>query len=177
VAGFSGVTNQENKTKLAIRCAYSKGYKVLRSGILVTPSGLRTLGRLDDGYMSFTVSTSTGKRRVRVHRLVAYQKYGEAAMGSGIVTRHKNNIPTDNRWSNILIGTNSDNMMDRPAEDRVDKARNAASYLRKLTPKQVRDIRKKRKGGAKYSELCTEYSIRKSTLSYVINRITYADVI
>lgn len=65
-----------------------------------------------------------GRRNLRVleHRLIALRKYGE--LPKGMVVRHVNGIKTDNRASNLLLGTTQENTADH------NKARMLAMYWR-----------------------------------------------
>ena len=101
---------------------------------------------------------------------MAFQKFGIRLFDPGIEVRHLNG-PQDNRKESIEIGTKSQNMMDR--DPAVRKAI-AAGAARKLTDEQVRQLREERVGGAKYSDLAQRYSIRKSTVSYIVRGITCA---
>jgi hypothetical protein len=70
----------------------------------------------DHGYLSIRLSglgmNLPHVSDVKVHRIVAYIKYGKAALESGIDTRHLNGNRQDNSWDNISIGTRKENMGD-----------------------------------------------------------------
>ena len=91
----------------------------------------------------------------------------------GIQVRHLNGDPKDNSWDNIAIGTQSDNMMDIPIEERVRKAKLASSKIRRFTDEQVAMIRSDRAAGMTYSKLCQKYDTSKGTLSYMFNEAQY----
>lgn len=155
----------------AIRLAVHKGYRVNRKGVVTSPSGkTRRLYKSPDGYLSFGVGMPDGKtRKVAVHRLIAYQKYGEAALENGIVTRHLNGDPGDNRWGNIRIGTPQENTMDQPPEQRQQRAQHAANHLRRFSNTQISKLRRERRKGAAYSVLAVRWSLSKSQLSYILS--------
>lgn len=77
----------------------------------------------DHGYLAISVHRFRGWITniypMKIHRLVAYIKYGNAALRKGIDTRHLNGDKLDNSWDNIAIGTRSDNMQDMPKELRM----------------------------------------------------------
>jgi hypothetical protein len=52
------------------------------------------------------------KMQLLVHRLMAYSKFGSKIYNKNMVVRHNNDIGLDNRYSNIEIGTRSDNWSD-----------------------------------------------------------------
>lgn len=163
----------------AIRLAYEKGYRVMDVGV-VSPKGKRRKLRLSRGtkgrvrYLEFNVKDARGKSvPIPVHRLVAFEKFGEASFGKGTLVRHLDQNPLNNSLDNIALGSNSDNMMDRPYCDRVAHAKVAASALRKLTPDALAKLRRDREGGATYRQLKDKYNISISSISRIINGTLY----
>lgn len=120
------------KRNNGILCAKEKGYFV--DGI----GNVWYNGRIVKGFI-----TSPGYRRINirdyngecvdvmVHRLQAYQKYGDEMFDESVQVRHLNGDPSDNSWDNIAIGSQSDNMMDRDVGNRLRIAKLAASYVSK----------------------------------------------
>lgn len=74
----------------------------------------------DHGYYAINPHIFQGVIPIKVHRLVAYKKYGDAALADKIDTRHLNGIRTDNSWDNVVIGSRSDNMLDIPPAKRLE---------------------------------------------------------
>lgn len=147
-----------------IREAKSKGYSVTTDGSIVSPSGkLLKLCVDTNGYYKFAIRANGSRHVLNVHRLIAYLKFGELALSRE--TRHLDNNKLNNSWNNIDIGTHSENMMDKPKEDRVRRAINASSYLRKLTDEQIIQLRKD-KNTVPIKNLLQKYGIVKSTLYY-----------
>lgn len=112
------------------RTAYRKGYRVSEDGKTVT-SPFRDKpcnpSLNPDGYPWFTVGTDSGlSRRCMVHRLQAYQKFGEAIYEPKIMVRHRDDDRTNAAADNLLLGTSRDNQLDRPAEERIRYAGLAA---------------------------------------------------
>ena len=69
-----------NINTVALKVAYDKGYRIY-NGEAYAPNGIKLNSWINDGYYVFTVSTRkvmSHKRasKVRIHRLLAYQKYG-----------------------------------------------------------------------------------------------------
>jgi hypothetical protein len=58
---------------------------------------------------------------IAIHRLQAFQKYGDLLYEEGTVVRHLNGDPGSNAWDNIAIGTMSDNMFDIPKQIRIEE--------------------------------------------------------
>ena len=85
----------------------------------------------------------------------------------GIVCRHRDGNPKNNAASNILLGTQSQNMLDRPAADRSRGAWIASRGVAKYDHEKV--IAFYVENGFKATLL--EFGIRsKGTLSFIINR-------
>jgi len=150
-----------------LREAFRLGWRIRSDGVPISPLGTEVATNLDkSGYPRFTVRLSDMKHRpIYVHRLIALEKYGEAVFAPGIQVRHRDGNPLNTDPSNILIGTPSENAMDKPREVRVAVAGRAA---RRLTDAQVRELRSDRLQGASYSELSVKYGIQKSTISYIV---------
>lgn len=89
---------------------------------------------------------------------------------TGIVVRHLDGVRTNNSWSNIAIGTHSDNMMDVPKKKRILKASNPQySHM---------DIIRDRRKGMSYKDIMNKYNITsKGTISFIINKSLCAQLI
>lgn len=158
------------KRSEAIREASLKGY-VVRDGMVFSPKGnQRKLTRkVSRGmvYYSFNVNLSNSNRfPIPVHRLVAFQKFGEAALERGIHTRHLDGNPLNNLEENIALGTPTENIMDRPKEDRQSHAAKAGQ---KLTSEFVEKLRRDHADGLGYKKLRAKYGIGLSQLSYYLS--------
>jgi len=157
-----------------VRIASAKGYIVLEDGSVRSPRWkmLRLHPRGDDR-LAFSINTEEGSVSVYVHQMVAYQKYGPDAFAEGVEVRHLNNDHKDNRPSNIKLGTHSQNMLDRPVEERVAHARKAAAVLRKLSDLEVEELRRDRAASMTYKQLRQKYGLTKSSISYILHAKTY----
>jgi len=144
--------------------AYEKGYRICKQGYV---TGLRgrplSLNALVNGYREFNFNLRGRYYHVCFHQFQAYCKYGDRYLESGIVARHKNGKKLDNSWGNILIGTYSQNMLDRPKAERVAHAKLAAKSLRRPDwPLIEADWSK----GWGFTRLSKKYKMSKGTLSY-----------
>lgn len=119
------------------------------------------------------------------HRLAAYCKYGEELFNENVdVVRHLDGNPINNSWDNIVIGTYSENELDKSPEIRSEVGRAANSHrkevrrltMRKLTNDCVRDIRKRLEEGILGTILADEYGVHKETIYQIKRRDTYKDV-
>jgi len=147
--------------------AYNLGYRVNEKGDLIGLKGKR-VGSLSNGYYKIKIRIKNGYINCLVHRLQAYQKYGEDIYKKGIVCRHLNGNPLDNSIDNIAIGTQQDNAMDRNKQDRIAHAKLATSYWRKYNANNVKDFYKKVKS---YKKTMAEFNISsKGTLHYILNK-------
>jgi len=159
------------------KIAYNKGYRATGNGDVIGVRGKPLSLILDTkGYPSFYQRIGGVTRRTSVHRLVAYQKFGEAMFEAGIEVRHLDNNRQNNSWDNIAIGTKRENTMDVPLSVRRRNAINAGRANSSLSKTDVRNIRGRLASGATYREIMEEYNIAKSTVSYINNRVTWKDV-
>lgn len=123
--------------------------------------------------------TVVDNRKVRVpipvHRLAAFQKFSEASLVEGVVTRHKDGNALNNLSKNLLLGTPLDNTMDRSPEARQRHALVAARATRKLSQEALASLRADRDKGMTYKELMTRYPVGKATLSGIFNGTLYLE--
>jgi hypothetical protein len=146
---------------------YIKGYRINKEGIVVNPKGITVTGYIYKGYRYSGIRVEGKRKNYKFHRLQAFQKYGKKLFEEGIVTRHKDGNPLNNSWDNILIGTNSDNMMDIPKEVRMRKALHATSFVRKYDKQKVVEFYNKTKS---YKKTLEHFNISsKGTLHYILN--------
>lgn len=101
-------------------------------------------------------------RRVRVHRLQAYQKFKDKIYESNIVVRHLNGNSLDNSFNNIGIGTQVDNAIDRPKEDRLKHGRFAASFNVKYSKELTDEIKEFYNNCKSYKQTKEKYNISSS---------------
>lgn len=107
-----------NKNRAVLRAA-DLGYRVSRDGkrvkgLRVAKIKLQYIKKYGKKYKGFTVLLKCGtKVTCLVHKLQAYQKFGEAALKWHIVVRHLNDNSLHNNWANLELGTQAENMADR----------------------------------------------------------------
>lgn len=170
----SNSTNTMNSK--IIKLVVSLGYKIDKSGFVISPKTNKQIGyiRHNKMYRYFSAG-GTGNRTYPVpfHRLQAYQKYGEAIFEPGICVRHLNGDSLDNSWDNIVIGTHQDNMLDKCPIIRQESALSAARSQRKLSWEEVAKLKKERDSGDSLKILSKRYGLAMSTVSYIINNKTY----
>jgi hypothetical protein len=157
----------------SIMTAFRKGMKVLPDGTIIGILGKPLRPTTCSGYRKVCVRVKKKRRTFHVAHLQAYQKYGSKLFKTEIVVRHKNGNPLDDSRKNIKIGTDSDNMMDRPFRDRLRTALLAAKAKRRFTRKDIRRIRKLRKGGLRLIDIASLFGTYKGHISMICNRVIY----
>jgi hypothetical protein len=139
-----------------------KGYTIDKEGTVKNPKGEIIKGSVYNGYRKYSLTSFT----LRGYKFQAYIKYGDKSMEKGIVVRHKNNNSLDDSWDNILIGTQSDNMMDRPEEERVKHSEKKQYITEELKNKFIKDNR----NGLSHRKIGEKYNVPYSTVMYHLQR-------
>jgi len=144
--------------------AFEKGYRICKDGFVTGVRGnILSNNQRNKGYKRFTMKVDGKDLKVPFHQLQAFAKFGRRFLSKGIVVRHLNGNSLDNSWSNIAIGTHSQNMMDQPKEVRQRKANRATSFVRR---KDWPTIEADWESGMGFNKLSKKYSMSKGTLSY-----------
>lgn len=151
--------------------AYDKGYRIDENGNcfnLKNPDKFLKGSINSNGYRYFGMRKPNDRTyMIPIHRLQAYQKFGDEIYEDGIVVRHLDSDQLNNSWNNIGIGTHSDNMMDQPEEQKFKKSSNAN---KKYSDELVLEIKEYYNSGHTYKELMEKFNISsKGTISYIIN--------
>lgn len=164
------------KTNLVLLHAYDLGYRCDDLGNVTSKKGQLIPYTDSRGYLSFSVRIYPPihhkkiSRHLPVHRLQAYQKYGDKIFEKGIHVRHLNGNPLDNRVENILIGSASENMMDKPKEVRSWCAINASNSIRKFSNLEMIEIKKFHNEFKSYEKTMKKFNIgSKGTLHRILN--------
>jgi hypothetical protein len=170
---------KDSKQITAIKEAYNKGYRVQADGSVLSPTGIvRKLtyqkNENRNPYLKFNIKLSIAgwsiTYPVSVHKLAAYQKYGEAYLADGQVARHLDGDPHNNSLDNIVIGSISENSLDIPEHKRKALAKKAGSINRRFTDEEVAAIRKDHASGLGYKKLEKKWNTSRSTLSYFLSK-------
>lgn len=150
------------------------GYKVLKNGEVKGLTKILKLTVNSNGYNYFSFRDFDKKREiVLVHRLQAYQKFGESIFEEGMVVRHLDGNSLNNSWNNIAIGTNSDNQMDRSRGCRLNSSilaiRTKQDSIRSIEERNL--IYEDLKNNIPYSQIMLKYNVSsKGTLSFMKNK-------
>ena len=91
-----------------------KGYKFDTDGNVVSPFSRCRKYRVENKSKYIHIGFKYKGKHIRVlaHRLQAYIKYGDVIYGKGIVVRHLDGNPKNNKLENIAIGNQLDNWND-----------------------------------------------------------------
>jgi len=104
-----------SRANQAIIKMHKLGYYISNDGQVFNPEGKPIGKKASDGYVihSVRLGKNTNPIQIGLHRYVAYIKYGDVIFEKGVQCRHLNDIKSDNRPSNICMGTAKDNYNDR----------------------------------------------------------------
>ena len=157
-----------SKTSSVIKEAYRKGYRVV-NGVVLSPMNRQLKVKTNKGtrttYTFFSIKYEGQAFPIAVHKLLAYQKFGEASLEHGVHVRHKDNNSLNNSEENIVLGTASENCLDRPV---IDRRQHAAKGNQKLSSDTIEAIRKDH-ATMGYKKLRKKYGLPLSTLSYYLS--------
>lgn len=114
------------KTQQRIIEAISKGYFVTEDGKLYGPKGqLKVSIGGSQRYPTFSTNWGGYVYGIPVHKFAAYVFYGEQSFENNVVVRHLNGNTLDFSKLNLLLGTHSENNMDKSPSVRVASAKAA----------------------------------------------------
>lgn len=153
-----------------IKIASEKGYIVNNNGEVFYKERKRKLNYKTDTnqYAFFNVRINGKSKKIYVHRLQAYQKYGDIIFEKDIVVRHLNNNSNDNSYDNIGIGTQQENMLDIPKEKRIERSKYASSFMKKYRHDEVYEFYQKTKS---YKKTMEHFGIpSKNGLYFIIQK-------
>lgn len=164
-----------SKSDLAILRAVSLGYTATEDGKVFSPEGVEIVGSpktKDGGHYSITLITPmVGRRRFPVlkHRFIYYYFNGYEMFKHPLI-RHLNDIPSDNRLSNLKAGSYKENMADIPKDVRSkamtpERIQSFIERTRKLSDEQIISIRREREeDNVPYHKLASKYKVSTMTI-------------
>ena len=152
------------------KIALDKGYKILEDGSIQNPKGIIIKGnKTTNGYLEIKIRIGSNKWiRISVHRLQAYQKFGEEIYKEGMQVRHLNRNSLDNSSENIAIGTSQDNRLDVPKDIREASAKVAN---KKYSDELIKNIVEDKLAGFTRKEIVEKYNLENERkVTYIVNR-------
>jgi hypothetical protein len=172
---------RQSKSIEGVLLSYQKGYRII-NGEVISPVGnnrklLLNSQKKSDGRLFFTMKNEGNSYNVKVHLLVAYQKFGDAAFEDKIQVRHLDGNPFNNLDSNIDIGTPSENYFDRLPAERLKHSVIASTYVRKFTDVEMERIRNFYSECKSYKKTMEEFNITSSATLYYILKNKYQTIL
>ena len=167
----------------AIVMAYAAGYTATEYGDIISPRGkVLTGGTTKQSYRTFTPAVYPNGKRCCVlqHRFVAYCKFGAEIFNHACV-RHLNDVPTDNRWENLELGSYQQNTQDMPPSKRKARSVGAGDRIveqnRKLTDKAIKEIRRLRaETSMPYKALAKAFGVTTMTAYRAVTHKSWSNV-
>lgn len=143
-----------------IRFLYRKGYIINESGQLISPKGKirKTYINKYNRYHYCSIRINGKVFSFPIHRLAAFQKYGEKLFEQDCV-RHLDGNSLNNALDNIEIVSWSDNMMDIPRDIRIAKSRNAFRHLKGYRDEEEVNKIKEYKKNHSYKETIKRFKL------------------
>ena len=159
----------------------AKGYHVKEDGTVVSYTGktLKTNTMAREGarpFLRFAARNSAKKvNTVLVHRLAAYQKFGDEAFYGCNVVRHLDGNTLNNALDNIAIWTRVEQRAAMPEATRWVATKNAERARRRITFEQAQQLRQDKLAGLLHRELAAKYGVGMATVSEIVNNKTYVE--
>jgi len=168
--------NLSKRNQHTIEC-YKKGYRII-DGKIFNPQGKELKVMRDNSGYAKISSYSNGKyKNLFLHKLAAYQKFGELMFQEKIQVRHLDGDRLDFSLENIELGTAMQNRLDMPLEQRKDSAYRSNIKRRKLSQQEVEKIRNdflnvESKYGF-YSKIARLYNVSARVIWGIVHFETY----
>lgn len=129
-------------------------------------------GKFDDGYGSFSLGRGSPKktksRSQRAHRYALEIKLGRS-ISEGMLSCHTCDNPICVNPAHLYEGTPRTNMHDAQSRNRLHKGERVGTDRRKLTEKQVVEMRELRHIGASLRDLVDIYDVGLSTVGRIVS--------
>lgn len=122
------------------------------------------------------ITDKPSRTRWSVHRLSYVMAFGPIPEGRSVC--HRCDTPACVRPEHLWLGSAADNTADMMAKGRHRRIHGEALRLDGLTECTVREIRARyAAGGVSHQALADQYGVAKSTISHVLSRRTWRDVV
>jgi hypothetical protein len=175
-------------TQRRILEAVERGYHVKNNKLFGPKGELKIVAYGKQKYPTFSTNWGGRVYGIPTHKLAAYIYYGTDSFYPGLVVRHLNGNVLDISKENIVLGTHSDNNLDKPPEVRKKAAIKARasqpkeSFNAKLTQEKVlfvksfySDLQGKKAPNGTVSNLVKLLGVSRTTLCHIKNGKRYAD--
>lgn len=97
---------EKNQSRKAEKIVYEKGYRIINGEVLNTATNKFIKSYTHKGYKNFNATIIKGSNKqthIMVHRLLAYQVYGELIYNDLIYVKHKDGNTLNNIENNIFL--------------------------------------------------------------------------
>lgn len=152
--------------------AYNRGYRVTKDGSILNSKKEIIKLVLKQKYYVFGIRINNKINNIFIHRLQAYQKFGNKIFEDKIIVRHLNGNPLDNSCDNIDIGYVKDNLFDIPIEQRIKNTQNSTKVKQKYSNELIIYIRHKYiTKQLTQIQLSKKFNIPKSGIHHILNNL------
>lgn len=156
------------KSKILL-IAYNKGYRIDEFGKIINPKKKIISGSVDKhsypNYLFFSLRINNKIHKVAVHKLQAYQKYGNKLFECEAV-RHLNGNSLDNSIDNIAIGSAHDNWMDIKSTVRMEFSRKGTESVKIKNRSEIGNFYNQCKS---YKLTMSKFGISRGTLFNIMH--------
>lgn len=177
------VNAARTKTHTRILEAVARGYTVDEDGNLYGPKGKLAVKKYGkQRYPTFSTNWGGFVFGVPAHMFAAYIFYGHESFKENVVVRHLNANTTDISRLNIVLGTHSENNLDKSPETRSAAAKKGRESQgkrpmnAKLNDDQVSEIREfyealggKKAANGVVKRLCEKMGVSRTVLTKIKN--------
>lgn len=129
-----------------------------------------------NGHLRVGLYYPGGRRHEFAHRVIYAAFHG--SIPPGLVVRHMDDDETNNRLSNLALGTHADNVADavRAGTHRSLHQSGELGGGAKLTSRQVSEIRERySRGGVSTKALGEEYGVAAASVCRIMKRVTWKE--
>lgn len=161
-----------SKANDRVRAAFARGVRVDDVGRPRSARGKLLAERWRaDGRKVITVRGPDGPGPILVHRLAAYQKFGEAALAPGTHVRHLDNDNQNNELDNLELGDAKTNRADADPEWEAWRAQRAGDATRALDERRERElVELYKRGNLTVSDVADHFGVSRSTVYRIVRR-------
>lgn len=170
---------QPSKDTQILKFAFEKGFRVVNCEPISPYGSIVPTKLTSTGYKCFSLSIPPGivgneKRLVRnvtLHRLIAYEKFGEELFKPFTVVRHLDQNCLNNDPSNLVLGTQLDNTLDMNQQLLRETCLKAAKATRLLSDEKLEALRfDYYHKGLTYRQLAAKYGVKYGSVGSLIHR-------
>lgn len=130
--------------------------------------------RQKSGHLSVALFRQKEKPEYRrIHRLILESWLGPCP--PGLISRHLNGDPTDNRIENLAYGTKAENYSDSISHGTANIGER--QYKAKLTNQQVREIRRLANSGVRHRLIGSQFGVSRGYVARIVCREIWKHVV